>query len=113
MITKKIKNKLLKYYSDEGKERVGFITKKGNIAEVENICNDPENGFVVSTEDIINYAEDKESIATWHTHPNQSCNLSGEDSKMFYQWPDMFHIIIGKDGLNVYTVDSTGTLIVV
>jgi proteasome lid subunit RPN8/RPN11 len=91
-----------KYKGD--KERVGFVLRTGDAVEVPNISKTPEEGFSISTEDIIKYLDPEVSIATWHTHPGQSSNLSVEDMENFLQWPDHLHYIIGVDGISCYKV---------
>lgn len=91
------------FYSDEGFERVGFII--GNeIIEVTNICRSPDEGFMVSTSDILEYGD--KADATWHTHPNAPANLSQEDYVSIKNWPNMRHYIIGKDGVRCYKYDK-------
>lgn len=92
------KEELLKLYA-HGPERCGFIIN-GEIVEVENVSPKPEEGFVISVLDVIKYADSAEG--TWHTHPEESCNLSGEDYPMFTMWKDLYHIIIGSDGIKKY-----------
>lgn len=92
------KQKLLTLYSS-GKERCGFIVD-GSIVEVENVAATPEEGFAISVDDVMKYSEVAQG--TWHTHPDESSNLSGEDYSMFTMWKDLYHIIIGNDGLKVY-----------
>jgi proteasome lid subunit RPN8/RPN11 len=90
---------LSKFYSDTGPERIGFVI--GNkIIEVNNICETPDDGFMVSASDIIKYAE--QADAFWHTHPNQSSNLSSEDYVGIKNWPNMVHYIVGKNGVSGY-----------
>lgn len=84
------------------RERVGFILPGDEIVEVENICEDPENGFDVAGADLLKYAEN--AIASWHTHPGQSANLSVEDLNAFRCWPQLAHYIIGTDGVRRYVV---------
>ena len=50
-----------------GSERVGFILEDGELVEVENVCPEPEEGFEVRGEDLVEYAE--RAVASWHTHP--------------------------------------------
>lgn len=93
--------KLQERYADTGAERVGFILKDYTIVEVLNTSNDPENSFSVSGQDIMKYAC-HEAIGSWHTHPNQASNLSGEDYGNFMKWKDLFHLIIGNDGTKCF-----------
>ena len=98
---KSLQTELLNKYSAKGQERVGFLLSKG-LKEVTNIADDPENGFDVDPSDIIEYTSQEDCIATWHTHPDASANLSGEDFHTFKTWSDLFHLIVGKDGIKCY-----------
>ena len=89
-------------YEAEGPERVGFILSSGEVVEVENVSDDPENAFKVSLEDII--AHEANATGTWHTHPGGTSNLSVSDYKSFQGWPNLTHHIIGSDGVAVYRV---------
>ena len=101
-----IKKLLKNYYVENGPERVGFIIPQNEIIEVKNTSEKPYDGFIVAAEDIIHYTEERGAIATWHTHPNQDANLSGEDNKIFLNWPDLIHFIIGNDGVRAYKYDE-------
>lgn len=89
-------------YRPDGPERVGFVLKDGTVVEVTNVCSEPEEGFEVSAEDLVTYSSD--AVATWHTHPGASRNLSIKDYEMFLDWSDLDHYIIGDDGVRRYTV---------
>lgn len=102
-----IKKILKNYYADEGRERVGFIVPRNDIVEVNNIADNPYDGFLVDAKDITLYTEEKNAVATWHTHPNQSANLSGEDYRIFQMWPELVHFIIGNDGVRAFKFDIT------
>ena len=91
-------------YAPDGPERVGFILQDDTIIEVENIHDDPENGFRVSGADLARYSE--QAKATWHTHPDHSKNLSVEDYHAFLLWPDLRHFIVGKNGTAEYFVEK-------
>ncbi len=82
-------------------ERVGFISSGGAIVECENIAQDPVYGFAVSGCDILAHLD---AVATWHTHPGASSNLSMDDHSAFLNFPDMKHFIIGSDGVRCYEV---------
>ncbi|MES0134517.1 hypothetical protein NKJ88_06075 [Mesorhizobium sp. M0016] len=90
-------------------ERVGFVLKNGKVIEVQNICENPAEGFDVSGEDIALYA--LTARATWHTHPNASHNLSANDFNTFLNWPELDHYIIGNDGIRKYIVEDGEVLI--
>lgn len=92
----------LKAYLTDGPERVGFVLTDDTIIEVENVCVDPENGFEVSGEALLEHLPN--IAATWHTHPNSSANLSTEDHIGFRNWPAWKHYIVGTDGVRCYAV---------
>ena len=98
-----IKN-LEKLYNPTGSERVGFVLEDGSIIEVANISSKPEESFMISTLDIMTFSE--EATATWHTHPDAGCNLSGEDYLMIKNYPDLSHYILGNDGIICYKYDT-------
>ena len=100
----KIKEKLKPYYFDVGVERTGFILQDGSIVEVRNICDDPEDGFLIADEDVLKYAE--QSYGFWHTHPGVTSNLSGDDYTTFAAWRNLIHFIVGKDGVRAYQFDK-------
>lgn len=102
-------SKLLEF--NTGKvERVGFILNDGEIVEVENICDKPEEGFEVSPEDIIQFSD--RMIATWHTHPDESANLSTNDYENYLEWPHLEHYIIGTNGVAKYVVEDGDVILV-
>lgn len=101
-----IKKLLNSFYYHEGIERVGFVIPENEIVEVKNRSENPLNSFLVSPQDIIEFTETKQAIATWHTHPNQSANLSGEDYKIFKSWPKLIHFIVGNDGVKAFKFDE-------
>jgi proteasome lid subunit RPN8/RPN11 len=95
--------KLKKYYPGS-KERVGYVLSTGRVVEVPNISGDPENAFDVSGADVRKYAIDGAAIATWHTHPGKSANLSVDDYPAFRNFPNLKHYVIGSDGVRCYVV---------
>ncbi len=101
-------SRLLKFYNEDV-ERVGFVLPHGKIVEVDNIALDPKIGFDVSADDLITYGDD--AVATWHTHPGASNNLSTEDMHTFLAWSNLDHYIIGNDGVRKYTVVDGEVLI--
>lgn len=108
MPSSKITKFLNKVY-DEEVEHVGFVLEGGKVIEVENIAEDKSNGFDVSGEDIIKYAD--KAVASWHTHPGKSSNLSALDYETFLAWPNMDHYIIGNDGITKYVVEGDDVLV--
>ncbi len=99
---------LLEYYEGE-EERVGFVLSNDAIIEVDNIAEDKKEGFDVSSENILHYLDD--AVATWHTHPNSTSNLSVGDFETFLNWPNQRHYIVGNDGVQEYYVEDGEVLI--
>lgn len=99
----------LKSFLTPGPERVGFILKSGAIIEVQNVCEEPNEGFEIDTDDLEKHFDDIQ--ATWHTHPNATSNLSVGDLESFRNFPDWDHYIIGEDGVTRYVVEGSDVLI--
>lgn len=87
-----------------GKERCGFVLDNGEIVEVPNVASEPENAFAIDASDIVKW--EGQAVATWHTHPRESSNLSNEDYRGFLNYPNLRHYIVGTDGVSSYTVKS-------
>ena len=66
---------------------------------------------MMSPEDIIEHVLSEETVATWHTHPNETSVLSIGDYDTFTNYPHLGHYIVGKDGVQKYEVDQEGALI--
>lgn len=88
---------------------MGFVLKN-KLIEVENICDKPEEGFLVAAADLKKYLDT--AVGTWHTHPGKTSNLSANDYQTFINFPSWDHYIVGTDGVTCYRV-SEGRLIVV
>lgn len=71
------------------------------IFEVPNICENPEEGFEMSYDDL-DKLDDINTLGTFHTHPGRSSNLSYEDYESFISYPRLTHYIVGKDGVSTY-----------
>lgn len=83
-------------------ERCGFILKGNRMVEVMNTHPDPKNGFEICADSIVRHEDNIK--ATWHTHPEGTSTLSGEDYTCFMNWPDLEHYIISKEGVRRYIV---------
>ena len=101
-----IKSILSPLYAPEGRERVGFVLEGNKIVEVQNVSPEPEEGFLVSEDDIEKWIDPGGCLAVWHTHPGQSSNLSGEDYRTFMVWRNLKHFIIGNDGVRCFGYDE-------
>ena len=87
---------------DSPKERVGLLLSDGTSVELQNICDNPEEGFEVSGLELLSHISD--AVATWHTHPGERSNLSHGDHHTFLNYPDLLHHIVGTDGVATYAV---------
>jgi proteasome lid subunit RPN8/RPN11 len=82
--------------ADELEERCGLIVD-GEIIEITNIHDQPELGFKMKPEELLEYIAT--ATASWHTHPTTDPGLSEEDYAGFTQWPRLVHHIVGvRDG---------------
>lgn len=91
------------YYADTGPERVGIVLKDGTRVELENVSENPEQGFLISDDDLLRL-DDPDVVGTWHTHPGVTGNLSVNDMEAFLAWPNLVHRIVGADGEWAFTV---------
>lgn len=89
---------------DAVEERCGLILKDGTVIEVDNVADEPEKGFEIPAEKLIEYEDDL--AGTWHTHPGEGKNLSARDYHGFLTWPKLSHYIIGNDGVAKYVVED-------
>ena len=92
------------FYSAGGPERMGLVLRDGTIIECQNVAADPMRTFLFRAEDLMEH--EVAAVATWHTHPDQSCNLSLEDYDGFMNWPEWSHYIVGNDGVRRYYVED-------
>ena len=106
------KKDLKDFYDESGEERGGFITNEGDVIEVKNVHPDKKECFMFSCDDLDRLDKD-DVIATFHTHPNKSANLSKDDYDAFLNWEKLLHFIVGKDKINCYKVSERGTLVAV
>lgn len=110
-LTKIFLEELKNKYDESGDERGGYITSDWKIFEVENQHTNKSNNFMFSCEDLEKLESDN-VIATFHTHPNKTSNLSKEDYDSFVNWEKLLHFIIGKDKISCYKVSDRGTVII-
>lgn len=100
----KVKEALCSLYQPEGDESCGFISNDLEVILVHNAAQDPSSGFLISGEALQEHGET--SFASWHTHPGQDANLSGDDYIAFKNWPNLIHFIIGSDGVRAFQWDK-------
>lgn len=104
--------KKLKYVCKSSDEEVGgYITNKNEVIQCENVHPNKYNNFMFSCEDL-DKLENESVIATFHTHPKKSANLSKEDYNAFLNWEKLLHFIIGQDKINCYKVSEQGTIVI-
>lgn len=92
----------LKAMLDDKVERHGLILN-GEVIELKNTSGSPEDSCAVNSDDLFLYLE---ATATWHSHPDETSNLSGADMQTFLAWPNLDHYIIGVDGITRYYVED-------
>ena len=66
-------------------ERCGLLLDGGKIVELKNTSDTPGHNFLVDGKD---FERHEGIVATWHTHPRTSANLSVMDWAMFKQFPE-------------------------
>jgi proteasome lid subunit RPN8/RPN11 len=91
-------------YLTPGPERGGLILTTGEVIELANCSPDPEQGFMPDPLELLAHVD--QAGATWHTHPDESANLSSEDFQTFILWPNLYHVIVGNDGTRWYAVKN-------
>lgn len=83
-----------------------MVTISGEIQEVPNLAEHPEDQFVFP-EGVLD-----DAYATWHTHPLTSANLSIADFHFFKSWSNQLHFIISNNEVRCY-IDIQDNLIVI
>lgn len=90
-------------------ERVGFVLEGGEVVECLNICLNPNEGFDVGDADMDLFID--RAVATWHTHPGGTKNLSVGDYDTFRGMPELLHFIVAPDGTAAYVIDRDAVLV--
>lgn len=86
-------------------ERCGLILPRNKIVEIKNSFPDPGEGFAMKYEDRKEYED--AMVATWHTHPKTSANLSSLDYRMFLSLPSQTHYIIAQGCIRSFVVRNS------
>lgn len=89
---------LLLDYWNPTVERCGIVTADGEIIELQNTHPDPTAGFRMG------HPENAVTVATWHTHPDGSANLSVLDYRLFLRYTKMNHFVVGRGTLAQFYV---------
>ncbi|WMC09501.1 hypothetical protein PU634_10275 [Oceanimonas pelagia] len=85
-----------------GPERCGVVLDNGEIIELPNRAEQPALAFEVADADLAPYMG--RVVASWHTHPRTSGNLSVSDYRTFQHYPDWQHYIIDQSSVWQYSV---------
>ena len=102
---KKLDAKLRKCF-ELSREHIGFVLKTGDLVELENVSESPDETFSFHPEEFAKYFS--QAVATWHTHTGKDANLSFDDYQFFLSWPELGHFIISLDAVWYYeVVDKT------
>ena len=89
---------LFNLFDPQGDEVCGIIMKDGTVKVLPNIHPNPRDNFAMSTEPL----EDPDVVATWHTHPRTSPNLSVEDYRAFKAFPQLRHYVVAATEIWCY-----------
>lgn len=77
-----------------------MITPKGEILEKPNRSSTPELLFEFHEDDLAG------AVATWHTHPTTTANLSIDDYRFFQSWPNFTHFIVSTTEVWCYVTSK-------
>lgn len=89
----------------ETPERGGLILDDGTVVELQNLSDEPNEGAVLNpTDDQLEMFD--RAVATWHTHPGASANLSVGDYETFVNQPQLQHAIVGDTEVRWYAVKN-------
>jgi len=86
-------------------ERGGFVLDDGTLLELPNRSDTPTEGAMLDIPDDQLHLITR-AVATWHTHPGTTANLSVGDHETFVSWPALKHAIVGTDGVRWYGVKN-------
>ncbi len=90
--------KLFDLHNPDGPERCGVILTDDTIVELENMHPSPFEGFAMDS----TLLEASDVVATWHTHPTTSPNLSVADFKAFRTHPRLMHYVVAETEIWCY-----------
>lgn len=96
-------------YSNSGKERGGYVTSD-SVVECENSSED--DNFYIPDYNTLDKMSEEDVVATFHTHPSKSANLSKEDFSSFQNWGHLLHFIVGNNGVMCYKVNNKGNVVI-
>lgn len=111
-LKKKIVETIQSLYSDEGLEKGGYVTEDGRVVVCDNDSPNPLENFSFKIEDLMIINDEEDIIALFHTHPNGTSAMTKQDFKAFVNYPNFYHLILGKNGLLCYKVTERETVII-
>lgn len=94
---------------ERGPERCGVVLASGEIVELTNQSDQPSLSFSVSDAELEPYLD--QVVASWHTHPQTSGNLSVSDYRTFQNYPQWHHYIIDRTSVWAYSVALDGMVL--
>lgn len=89
---------LFNLFDPDGDELCGVVMKDGTVKVLPNLHPEPRDNFAMDA----SVLDDPEVVATWHTHPRTSPNLTVADYRAFRQFPRLRHYIVGAAELWCY-----------
>ena len=110
-ITKKTLAKLHSLYKDEGCEVGGYI-RDGKVVVCENDSPNPLENFSFKIDDLMKINDEGGVNILFHTHPNGTGAMSKQDFRAFVNYPEFFHLIVGKAEVLCYKVTERETVII-
>ncbi len=84
----------------------GFILASGEVVAADGEAD--QHNFTMNSQFLLKYIND--AVATWHTHPAATANLSLYDWDTFVSNPDLKHFIIAVDEVRGYEVVNGSVL---
>lgn len=95
---------LMLHYWNSTTERFGLILEDGAVAEFKNQSQTPGKTLLVDRQSIEPFLP--MAVASWHTHPENSVNLSCHDYAMFLTMPSLTHYIITETRIRSFVVSN-------
>lgn len=93
---------LLNLVNPEGDEVCGVILKDGTVEVRQNLHHDPRDNFAMDCSDF----DDLNIVATFHTHPRSSPNLTVADYRAFRSFPRLRHYIASQTEIWCYRMEA-------
>lgn len=103
---------LLSLYKDDGLELGGYVKDTGEVVICENDSPNPLENFSFKMDDLMKINDEEGTIALFHTHPNGTSAMTKQDFRAFVNYPNFYHLIVGKNGLLCYKVTERETVII-